>query len=197
VDGTTLRDGIFALNTRRFGSVAEVMVQLLINAKRARNLFHDLYDDAKNHRIEVKFSRVQKKSEILVSQSTVLQCIAEATAANRLICFDKWSEHKFDCNIQQIKRSEFEILYYGLFFSDCIKIFRIHSGEIDSHIYYSDKQHKGNIGEGQFHVNHETIQIHLSKYLYKTLPYDQLFQLLSAPLVSPNEQIEPSFVEDD
>jgi hypothetical protein len=40
------------------------------------------------------------------------------------------------------------VLYYGLFFADCVKIFRIGSGEIGSDIYYSDKQHKGNVCEG-------------------------------------------------
>jgi hypothetical protein len=196
VDGTTLRDGIFALQTRRFGSVAEVMVQRLINAAKARSLFHDLYDDARMHRIEVKFSRVQKQSEMVITQTTVLQCIADATAANRLLTFDEWPNHQFDCNIQQIKRTEFEILYYGLLFSDCVKIFRIKSSEIGSQIYYSDKQHKGNVGEGQFHVNHDTIQIHLDNYLYKTLTYEELYELLSAPLVAPGEQVEPRFTED-
>lgn len=164
MDGNTLRDGIFALHTRRFGTVAEVMIQRLIHAGKARNLFHDLYDDAANHRIEVKFSRVQKQAETTITEATVLQCIAEATAENRMVHFDKWKSFRFDCNIQQIKRVEFDVLYYGLFFADCVTIFRIKSGDIGSQIYYSDKQHKGNVGEGQFHVNHDTLQIHHSSY---------------------------------
>ena len=63
MDGDKLRNGIFALRTRRFGSVAECMVKRLLNCSQARSLFHDFYDDAKRHRIEVKFSVVQKKSE--------------------------------------------------------------------------------------------------------------------------------------
>ena len=183
--GDKLRDGIFALRTRRFGSVAEFMVKRLLKCSAARSLFHDLYDDAQHHRIEVKFSVVQKKAERTVTEQTVVQCIEEATAGERMVAFPEWQQHKFDCNIQQVKRAEFDVLYYGLFFSDCIKIFRIESTDIKEnnrggHIYYSDFQHKGNVGEGQFHINANTFQIHLDHYLYKTLTYDELFQLLAA-----------------
>ena len=179
LDGDKLREGIFALRTRRFGTVAELMIKRLIKLGKARNQFHDLYDDAQNHRIEVKFSCVMKKAETPVMADTVLQCIAEAAAANRLVSFAKWSNFAFDCNIQQIKRAEFDVLYYGLFFSDCIQIFRIESSQISSEIGYSDKQHKGNIGEGQFHIKQDCLQIHLAKYHYKKLTYDELLALLT------------------
>ena len=184
MDGATLRDGIFALRTRRVGSVAECMVKRLLKYSKGRSLFHDLYDDQLNHRIEVKFSVVQKKAETTVTEDTVLKCIEEAVAENRMVAFSDWKKHKFDCNIQQVKRAEFDVLYYGLFFSDCVKIFRIESQEIKENskggrIYYSDFQHKGNIGEGQFHINPQTLQIHLDHYHYKTLTYDELYKLLA------------------
>lgn len=185
MDGEKLRNGIFALRTRRFGSVAECMVKRLLNCSQARSLFHDLYDDAKNHRIEVKFSVVQKKAEQTVTEQTVLRCVEEAIAENRMVAFSGWQQHEFDCNIQQVKRAEFDVLYYGLFFSDCINIFRIESKNIKENgrggrIYYSDFQHKGNEGEGQFHINPKTFQIHLDHYHYKTLTYGELYQLLAA-----------------
>jgi hypothetical protein len=83
MDGETLRDGIFALRTRRIGSVAECMIMRLLKYSKGRSLFHDLYDDQLNHRIEVKFSVVQKKAEITVTEETVLRCIEEAVAENR------------------------------------------------------------------------------------------------------------------
>jgi len=178
MDGAKLRDGIFALNTRRFGSVAEVMIKRLGMFGPGRNQFHDLHDDLLKHRVEVKFSKVLKKAEVTISESTVLRCILEACSAERMVLFAQWHNHQFDCNIQQIKRSEFEFLYYGLFFFDCIKIFRIESTKIGAHILYSDKQHKGNVGEGQFHINQDTLQRHLDHYLYKSLTYDELLRLL-------------------
>ncbi len=184
MNGEKLRSGIFALRTRRFGSVAECMVKRLRKLGKATNLFHDLFDEKTSQRIEVKFSVVQKKSEQTVTEQTVLQCIEDATAENRMVAFSKWREHEFDSNIQQVKRAEFDVLYYGLFFSDCIKIFRINSVDIRTRrgggdIGYSDKQHKGNVGEGQFHITDKNLQIHLDKYFHKTLTYDELYQLLA------------------
>jgi hypothetical protein len=184
MDGEKLRDGIFALRTRRIGSVAECMIMRLLKYKKGRSLFHDLYDDQQNHRIEVKFSVVQKKAETAITENSVLKCIEEAVAENRMVAFPEWKIHKFDCNIQQVKRAEFDVLYYGLFFSDCVKIFRIESQEIRENsqggrIYYSNHQHKGNVGEGQFHINAKCFQTHLDYYYYKTLNYDELYKLLA------------------
>jgi hypothetical protein len=186
MNGQKLRDGIFALRTRRFGSVAECMMKRLLHCSAGRSLFHDLYDDSLRLRIEVKFSVVQKKAEQTVTEQTVLRCIEEATAGERMVAFSDWPQHEFDCNIQQVKRAEFDVLYYGLFFSDCIKIFRIESAQIKENaqggrIYYSDFQHKGNVGEGQFHIHPRTLQIHLDHYSCKTLSYDQLRELLQCP----------------
>lgn len=179
MDADELREGIFALNTRRFGSVAEVLIQRLVKLGKAKTLFHDLYDDVRDHRVEVKFSRALKKSEVLVTEATVLECIESATSEERMVHSDELDGVKFDCNIQQIKKVEFEILYYGIFFFDCVMIFRIKSEEIGPQIYYSNKQHKGNEGEGQFHVNHDTLQIHLDNYLYRNLSYETLLDLLT------------------
>ena len=52
MDAEMLREGIFNLNTRRFGTVAEVMIRRLFQLGRSKNQFHDLYDDLKNHRVE-------------------------------------------------------------------------------------------------------------------------------------------------
>lgn len=179
MDGDELRDGIFALNTRRFGTVAEVLVKRLLNLGKGRNLFHDLYDDAANLRIEVKFSVARKQCETPVNEATVLQCIAEARSEERMMALADWETADFDCNIQQIKRTEFDVLYYGIFFSDCVVVFRINSADIGSQIQYSDLQHKGNVGEGQFHINRRTMKTHLDSYLYNTLTYDVLLQLLT------------------
>jgi len=179
MDAQTLREGIFALNTRRFGSVTEVMIKRLGKLQDGRNQFHDLYDDIKRHRVEVKFSVVSKKAKMPVREDNVLQCIEQAIDQNRMVPLARWREFEFDCNIQQVKRAEFDVLYYGLFFSDKVLIFSIESGEIGPQIYYSDKQHKGNVGEGQFHLNQDTLQIHLDRYLYKELTYEELLELLS------------------
>jgi hypothetical protein len=185
MNGETLRRGIFALRTRRMGSVAECMVKRLLKYGKAKNLFHDLFDEKTRQRIEVKFSTVQQKAKRTVTDETVLQCIEDAIVEREPVLFSGWQKNKFDCNIQQVKRKEFDVLYYGLFFSDCVKIFRIKNSEIKTadeggDIGYSDKQHKGNVGEGQFHITDKNLQTHLDKYFHKTLSYDELYKLLAA-----------------
>ena len=179
MDGEALREGIFCLNTTRFGAVAELMVKKLVKLGKGRSQFHDLYDDVLGERAEVKFSRVRKAANTLITESTVLRCIEEATSEERMVSLKNWHAAKFDSNIQQVKRREFDVLYYGLFFSDWVVIFHIRSDQIDSEIGYSDKQHKGNVGEGQFHITQRNLDFHLDNYLYQTLSYDQLLELLS------------------
>ena len=65
MDGKTMRRGIFALRTRRFGSVAECMVKRLWKYGKAKSLFHDLFDEQANQRVEVKFSTVQERPSAL------------------------------------------------------------------------------------------------------------------------------------
>jgi hypothetical protein len=178
VNDEMLKEGIFNLNTRRFGTVAELMIKRLVNLGKSKNQFHDLYDDIENNRVEVKFSTVRKKNNRTITAESVLECIADELASTRQVNFSEWEKYEFDCNIQQIKRNQFEVLYYGLFFSENVVIFRIKSDEIGPKIFYSDKQHYGNEGEGQFHVNDKTMKIHLDNYHYATLTYKELLFLL-------------------
>lgn len=92
----------------------------------------------------------------------------------------EWKENDFDCNIQQVKKKEFEVLYYGIFFADKVVIFKIISDQIGKEIQYSDKQHRGNKGEGQFHLNNRTYEHHLANYKEKELTYQEILDLLLA-----------------
>ena len=51
------------------------------------------------------------------------------------------------------------IRYYGLFFADKILIFKMSSSEVLKCPGYSNKQHRNNIGEGQFHINNDNLSI--------------------------------------
>ncbi|NMA83623.1 MAG: hypothetical protein GX962_07150, partial [Epulopiscium sp.] len=124
------KDGIFALRTRRFGTVAELMIRKLYNKSNAQNQFHDLYDDVNDKRVEVKFSTVMKKNREVINEFNLIQQCLEANLANRAMKSKEIGIYPFDCNIQQVKRREFDILYYGLFFADKIAIFSMESSEI-------------------------------------------------------------------
>ena len=170
------RDGIFALRTRRFGTVAELMIEKLYGYTKSHNHFHDLYDEVRKQRIEVKFSTVMKTNDELITRFNVIEQCKKANIGNRALSSTDRCNHDFDCNIQQVKRLEFDVLYYGLFFADGIAIFKMNSDKIVSCPGYSDKQHKGNDGEGQFHLNRSTIDYH-RRHFVKWLTYEELYDL--------------------
>ena len=173
------RDGIFALRTRRFGTVAELMVGELFNYYKAHNQFHDRYDAVTDKRIEIKFSTVMKANESRIYYDNLIDQARKANVGNRAMNSNDIDKFSFDCNIQQIKRAEFDILYYGLFFSDRIAIFRMTSEEVLSCPGYSDFQHKGNEGEGQFHLNQSSIGWHFENRFVQWLSYEELYEMFA------------------
>lgn len=169
------KNGVFSLNTRRFGTMAELMVQIIYNLRDSKNLAFDKKNN-KDQRIEIKFSRVMKENVNKINKNNIID---EAKNANILMRMVKSNEKAaFDCNIQQIKVKEFDILYYGLFFYDSIYIYRVDSKYVNNLPGYSDKQHRGNKGEGQFHINDKNILEH-NKFLDKILTYEELYELFS------------------
>lgn len=182
------RDGIFALRTRRLGVVAEYMIKyLLYNCKFSHTKEYDLIS-ANNKRIEVKFSLCLKKhNEKITNKNIIKQC---QNSKLDLLCLSSSDiendKNKFDCNIQQVKPKLFDILFYGIFFTDKIEIFRIDSTkakEILSQKEFSasKNQHFGNKGEGQFHINNKTYKKHKDNkkgFFVQSLTYEELFALL-------------------
>lgn len=172
------RDGIFALRTRRFGTVAEIMVERLYNLDESGSLAFDKKDRHSKERIEVKFSTVMKKNDDTIHDDNVIDQCKKANLANRAMKSSEANRYRFDCNIQQVKRKEFDLLYYGLFFADKIEVYKMTSEEVLDCPGYSDKQHRGNEGEGQFHLNEINIEYHRKHFLEKVLTYEELYNLL-------------------
>lgn len=179
------KNGIFSLNTRRFGKVAELMIKELYGFNDSDNLAYDLKTkDSK--KIEVKFSTVLKKCDSIIDNKNLIQSVVNSNLNNRKLTFEQAKQYSFDCNIQQVKIKEFEYLYYGCFFYDKIMICKIKADEIikDSKIFYSDHQHRGNEGEGQFHINNSTLENHLDKYLVEWITYEQLYDLFKQKIAN-------------
>ena len=167
--------GIFSLNTRRFGTLAELMIQLMYKLSDSKNLAFDK-KDKNNSKIEIKFSRVMKKDKERIKIKNAIAQAKNANIKERMVKYN--DKAKFDCNIQQIKTKEFDVLYYGLFFDDKVLIYKINSKDVKSIPGYSNKQHRGNEGEGQFHINDININVH-KKYLDKTLSYEDLYEIFT------------------
>lgn len=171
------RDGIFALRTRRFGTIAEIMIEALYHFSKSHNQFHDRFDEVANKRIEVKFSTVMKENDSVINKWNAIEQCKKANLGNRALSSIEMFKYGFDCNIQQVKRNEFDFIYYGLFFSDKVAIFKMDSNDVLKCLGYSDKQHKGNLGEGQFHLNKATIKYHFDNHFAQWLTYEELYNL--------------------
>ena len=172
--GNDLMDGIMALNTRQFGTVIELMIKIIYQMKDSNDLSFDLsYQGCK---IEVKGSRVYKKNKLKLNEANLYDVIVSNNNKNRLIKQKDAKKIIFDCNIQQIKTQYFDYLYYVLFFSDIIEFFMINSDKIieDKAIGYSNKQHRGNEGEGQFHINEKNYLHHKEHYFIQQMNYKEL-----------------------
>lgn len=176
------KEGIFNLRTRRFGTVAEIMISKLINLSGSRNLAYDLHDVDNDDRIEVKFSTVMKANESVINEDNVIDQCKKASLSNRMMKSTEVETNKFDCNIQQIKRVEFDHLFYGLFFYDKIAIFKMSTDDILNCFGYSDFQHRGNEGEGQFHINNLSYSFHMENHFERWVTYEELYELFRIEL---------------
>lgn len=68
------------------------------------------------------------------------------------------STKRFDMNFQQIKPSCCEVFVWMAAWRDVIKYWVMSSGEVEGNPSYSKGQHRGNVGEGQLHLNEQNIR---------------------------------------
>jgi len=67
------------------------------------------------------------------------------------------SEKPFDMNFQQVKPKCCDVFVWMGVWRDTIKYWVLASKEVEGHSDYSAGQHRGNVGEGQLHVNQDNI----------------------------------------
>jgi hypothetical protein len=180
---TELRDLIFNLHTRKFGNVGEkliekVLLELGFVVEEPENTSYDIIVNDKKD--EIKCSRVLGKSTLDLENGNILDALKNHVT-ERHVSLENSCNVTWDCNIQQVKPKYFSTLWYSLFFEDKVIIFKITSNEVimDDNINYSNKQHRGNEGEGQFHINNKNIKHHLTNYLVKSLTYDEVYDKLN------------------
>jgi hypothetical protein len=68
------------------------------------------------------------------------------------------SDKRFDMNFQQIKPACCDVFVWLAVWRDEIKFWVLSSFEIENNPHYSAGQHRGNIGEGQLHLNERNIK---------------------------------------
>ena len=68
------------------------------------------------------------------------------------------SDKQFDMNFQQIKPACCDVFVWVAVWRDRIKYWVLSSREVETNRYFSTGQHRGNVGEGQLHLNRDNIQ---------------------------------------
>jgi len=67
------------------------------------------------------------------------------------------SNTPFDMNFQQIKPARCDVFVWIAVWRDVIRYWVLASKEVEANRYFSKGQHRGNVGEGQLHLNKENI----------------------------------------
>lgn len=168
------RDGIFDLDARAFGRVAELMIKNLYGLAESKSSAYDLKNNSE--RIEVKFSRVCNSETASITEDNVISACVNADARHKVLDSTEVDTKHFNCNIQQIKQTNFDSLYYGLFFKDKIEIYKVLSEDVSACKNYCLAKQQGNKGKGQFAITKSTYQYH-KKNLVKTISYQDLYKL--------------------
>jgi hypothetical protein len=68
------------------------------------------------------------------------------------------SQKRFDMNFQQIKPACCDVFVWLAVWRDTMKCWVLSSSEVEGNRYYSKGQHRGNIGEGQLHLNENNMR---------------------------------------
>jgi hypothetical protein len=67
------------------------------------------------------------------------------------------STRQFDMNFQQVKPACCDVFIWVGVWRDLIRYWVLASKEVESNRYYSRGQHRGNVGEGQLHLNRDNL----------------------------------------
>lgn len=144
VEGTKYQH-LYDLSSKKFGSVwAEKHIKTVVpNLTASTSSDFDFLLPPENIRIEVKASRAtDSKSNKSFTEKSLLFS----------------SDKKYDMNFQQIKPRLCDVFIWVGIWRDLIQYWVLSSFEVEHNSHYRDKQHKGNIGEGQLHIKPQNIK---------------------------------------
>ena len=188
-----LKKSLCSLPTRRFGEFVEIVTGKLNSLEKSKDSSYDRTH--KDKKIEIKGSRVFNNKNENLNEENILEVLSKDNAST-LIADELKSKNIWNCNIQQIKTDFFDVLHYSLFFENKVYFFQITGDKIksDKGIGYSNKQHRGNEGEGQFHIDSKNIDYHIHSYYYKSITYKEIINLLQNKKINVSKKPEVSIL---
>jgi hypothetical protein len=126
------------------GHLKELVPELQKPTKKLDPDYAGQYDFHLDNRI-----RVEVKASRAVDFNSVEPLYVKALSSD--------SERPFDMNFQQTKPSCCDVFVWIAVWRDRIRYWVLASGEVAGSKYFSDRQHRGNVGEGQLHLTRENI----------------------------------------
>ena len=166
---------LFSLSPRPFGDMGEEIVKMVIpSLSERKDHTHDASENGK--RVEIKCSRALLSRKVNCLQDLLIEDFSvRAASLDQII-----SEGRVDCIFEHIKTRYFDDLYYSIFTSDMLLVFKISSTELieDKNITFCNRQTRDAEGDGQFHVKKNNIEYHIKKYLVKEISYGKLCDMI-------------------
>lgn len=126
------------------GHLKELVPDLVKPSRKFDPDYKGQYDFWLEHKI-----RVEVKASRAVAFNTQEPLYIKALAVD--------SQSQFDMNFQQIKPKCCDVFVWIGVWRDRIRYWVLASKEVETSRYYSGGQHRGNVGEGQLHINKENI----------------------------------------
>lgn len=126
------------------GHLKELVPELKKPSKRIDKDYAGQYDFLLDERI-----RIEVKASRAVDAELDAPLYVKALASD--------STKSFWMNFQQIKPRCCDVFVWVAVWRDVIRYWVLSSYELEANRYYSQGQHRGNVGEGQLHVRHDNI----------------------------------------
>lgn len=104
------------------------------------------------------FLRRDNSDEITIEVKASRAVDADSREALAVKALSWASPKPFDMNFQQVKPKCCDVFVWIAVWRDVIRHWVLSSNEVETNRYYSRGQHRGNIGEGQLHINKDNIQ---------------------------------------
>jgi len=127
------------------GHLKELVPDLVKPQKKLDPQYSGQYDFFLDGRIKIE-----------VKASRAVDFDSDASLYEKALSSD--SDKQFDMNFQQIKPACCDVFVWVAVWRDRIRYWVLSSREVETNRYFSTGQHRGNVGEGQLHLNRDNIQ---------------------------------------
>lgn len=166
LSSTGFRDQIFKLKPRSFHSFVKNIIPKVVDSCQSTN------------HISFHFFRAMIRPSKIITVADLLNAILNETPKERMFKSQEWKTIPFECRVKCKSKKENSTLYYGIFYSDSIFIFKLNPNINNKKVKHVVSERTGIENDVRFHLNNSTYQFHLDNFLEKKLSYKELTAIL-------------------